>query len=299
MTGKPGLFPSLRRYSSLVQGDLMADRQDLDRIRREYHDQGFSVVGGLFSADECLALQKIAECLPSFISGTLLPVMNPHRDRPELLSAMGDERVMTIVRQLMDGTPLGLQTQYFFCRPGTRGFSAHQDNYYVRAPQNKFVSAWLALEDVETENGALIVWPGSHREPILEVRDIPQPSTFGQDANHNRQECVTENQYPARQRRGAPRWRGIPAQPRDPFVERQRHVRPVPPRPSNDLSGGGGRFPARPHRQAPAIHRHRLGRMPSPTGSPGDLGHVSRFPDTSICGAVGVGHTSSRTRRPR
>jgi len=169
---------------------------DLDRVEREYRDQGFSVVEGLFSAQECLAIQKIAERLPSFVSGALLPVMNPHREQPKLLATMADERVVSIVRRLMDGTPVGLQTQYFFCRPGTRGFSAHQDNYYVRAPQDKFVSAWLALEDVRQENGALIVQPGSHREPVLEVREIPQPSTFGQDPNHNRQECVTPNVYP-------------------------------------------------------------------------------------------------------
>jgi ectoine hydroxylase-related dioxygenase (phytanoyl-CoA dioxygenase family) len=174
----------------------MSNGQDLGRVEREYQDQGFSVVDGLFSADDCLAIQKIAERLPSFVSGTLLPEMNPHRAQPELLGIMADERVLSIVRRLMDGTPVGLQTQYFFCRPGTRGFSAHQDNYYVRAPQDKFVSAWLALEDVTAENGALIVQPGSHREPVLEVRDIPQPSTFGQDPNHNRQECVTSIPYP-------------------------------------------------------------------------------------------------------
>jgi len=169
---------------------------DLDRVEREYRDQGFSVVEGLFSAQECLAIQKIAERLPNFVSGSLLPVMNPHREQPKLLTTMADDRVVSIVRRLMDGTPVGLQTQYFFCQPGTRGFSAHQDNYYVRAPQDKFVSAWLALEDVRSENGALIVQPGSHREPVLEVRDIPQPSFFGQDRNHNRQECVTANAYP-------------------------------------------------------------------------------------------------------
>jgi ectoine hydroxylase-related dioxygenase (phytanoyl-CoA dioxygenase family) len=174
----------------------MPDRNDVSRIEQEYRDQGFSVVEGLFSAEECRAVQKIAEKLPNFVSGSLLPVMNPHREQPELLDAMSDERVVSIVRRLMDGNPVGLQTQYFFCQPGTRGFSAHQDNYYVRAPEDKFVSAWLALEDVTAENGALIVLPGSHKEPVLEVRDVPQPSTFGQDPNHNRQECVVETQYP-------------------------------------------------------------------------------------------------------
>lgn len=170
--------------------------KNLDQIDREYTAQGFCVVEGVFSPDECLAIQRNAELLPGFASGDFLPVMNPHRYRPELLVPMSDERVVSVVKRLMNGRPLGLQTQYFYCRPGTRGFSAHQDNFYVRAPENKFVSAWLALEDVSAENGALIVSAGSHREPVLEVRDIPQPSTFGQDPNHNRQECVVEKPYP-------------------------------------------------------------------------------------------------------
>jgi phytanoyl-CoA hydroxylase len=174
----------------------MASTTDLDRIGREYQEQGYSVVEGLFSAEECRAVQNVAEKLPSFTGGTLLPVMNPHHERPELLETMSDERLLSIIRHLMKGKPVGLQTQYFFCRPGTRGFSSHQDNYYVRAPQDQFVSAWLALEDVTAENGALIVLPGSQKEPVLDIRDIPQPSTFGQDANHNRQECIVETDYP-------------------------------------------------------------------------------------------------------
>jgi ectoine hydroxylase-related dioxygenase (phytanoyl-CoA dioxygenase family) len=174
----------------------MSDRKDLGRVEREYRDQGYSVVEGVFSAAECLAIRKVAEQLASFRSGSLLPVMNPHREQPELLATVSDKRIVSVVRQLMDGTPEGLQTQYFFCRPGTRGFSAHQDNYYVRAGKDKFLSAWLALEDVQAENGALVVLPGSHREPVLEVREIPQPSTFGQDPNHNCQECVIDAHYP-------------------------------------------------------------------------------------------------------
>jgi ectoine hydroxylase-related dioxygenase (phytanoyl-CoA dioxygenase family) len=174
----------------------MSDSNDLGRIEQEYRDQGFAVVEGLFSADECLAIQKLGELLPSFQSGTLLPAMNPHREQPALMEIASDERVVSVVARLMDGAPMGLQTQYFYCRPGTRGFSAHQDNYYVRAPKDKFISAWLALEDVKAENGALVVQPGSHREPLLEVREIPQPSTFGQDPNHNCQECITDKQFP-------------------------------------------------------------------------------------------------------
>jgi len=174
----------------------MPSEAKIEHVLGEFQGQGYSVVEGLFTPAECRAIQEIAETLPSFTSGNLLPVMNPHRERPELLDTMSDERVVSIVRRLMEGKPVGMQTQYFYCRPGTRGFSFHQDDYFVQAGKNKFASAWLALEDVTVENGALIVMPGSHREGTLAVREIPQPSTFGQDPNHNRLECVVDKDYP-------------------------------------------------------------------------------------------------------
>jgi phytanoyl-CoA hydroxylase len=168
---------------------------DPEKVSEEFLRNGYSIVEGLFSPAEVTAIRALAERLPGHLSGDYMPAMNPHKQVPELLDVMGDERLLRIMRRLMKGTPQGLQTQYFFCQPGTRGFSAHQDNHYVQAPSDRFASAWLALDDVEPSNGALIVLPGSHEEPILDVRPIDQPSTFGQDPNHNRQECVVTRQY--------------------------------------------------------------------------------------------------------
>ncbi|HEY1720541.1 MAG TPA: phytanoyl-CoA dioxygenase family protein [Magnetospirillaceae bacterium] len=162
-----------------------------------YERDGFAIVEGLFSADECQRICQLGETLESFRSGKLTPAMNPHRERPELLETMGDGRLMACMEQLVGGTPMGLQTQYFYGRPGTPGFARHQDNYYVEADRESFASAWLALDDVEIINGALVLYPGSHREPILDVRAIPQLSTFGQDPNANKQECVLPETYPS------------------------------------------------------------------------------------------------------
>ena len=35
--------------------------------------------------------------------------------------------------------------QSIFIPPGTKGFSPHQDNTYVKAEGNSFISAWIAL----------------------------------------------------------------------------------------------------------------------------------------------------------
>ena len=52
--------------------------------------------------------------------------------------------------------------------PGTKGFSPHQDNTYVKASSDSFISAWIALTNVNNKNGGLIIWPKSHKENQLE-----------------------------------------------------------------------------------------------------------------------------------
>lgn len=168
---------------------------DIDKVSQAYAQDGFVIAADVFSPSECAEIRALAAGLPESQSGDYLPVMNPHKQIPQLLKVMSDERLMAVMRRLMKGTPQGLQTQLFFGRPGARGFSAHQDNHYVQAPRDMFASAWLALDDVDVENGALVVLRGSHHEPILDVRPVEQPSTFGQDPNHNRQECIVTHQY--------------------------------------------------------------------------------------------------------
>ncbi|RZF42678.1 hypothetical protein LSTR_LSTR001473 [Laodelphax striatellus] len=45
----------------------------------------------------------------------------------------------------------------------------HQDLYYFPfRPTNKIVAAWTAMEPITSENGCLLVLPGSHKGPLLE-----------------------------------------------------------------------------------------------------------------------------------
>ena len=50
----------------------------------------------------------------------------------------------------------------------TQGFSPHQDNFFVDARGDTFISAWIALTDVCPENGGLIIGQ-KHMEKKLEV----------------------------------------------------------------------------------------------------------------------------------
>ena len=160
-----------------------------------YLELGFHIEYEVWTPDECEALTHASKELPSFKDGTCAPVLNPHRIEPTFLSALRNPIIVKIMERLVSGRVSGLQGEFFFCPPGTPGFAMHQDNYYVEAKRGAFASAWTALQDVTSETGGLIVYPGSHREPILPVELVDQPGSISQDVNANRQQVVLPSGY--------------------------------------------------------------------------------------------------------
>lgn len=53
--------------------------------------------------------------------------------------------------------------QYFNKPPGGQATPPHQDGYYFKLKPNHAVTMWLALEDVDKENGYVSYVQGSHR----------------------------------------------------------------------------------------------------------------------------------------
>lgn len=148
-----------------------------------YADNGYMIVPGIFSSAECDGLVAAAKILPSFLAGSSRPAMQPHRSLPAFYKAMAKPGLVAIMERLIGGPVSGLQSEFFYCRPGTKGFALHQDNFFVQADSNEFASAWAALTDVRPENGGLIVYPGTHRGPLLPVEPTHRGPVDGQDSN--------------------------------------------------------------------------------------------------------------------
>ena len=138
-----------------------------------YARDGFHVEHDLLSAAECAALRAAAAELSPEPRGPRAPVMNPHRAHPAFLRGLCHPALVAILERLLGSPVSGLQSQYFPCVAGTPGFTTHQDNHYVEAARDAFASAWAALDDADAGNGALIVYPGSQREPLLPVAQLP------------------------------------------------------------------------------------------------------------------------------
>jgi ectoine hydroxylase-related dioxygenase (phytanoyl-CoA dioxygenase family) len=161
----------------------------------QFNEQGFFVEENVLSSDYCDQLIEESRTLENYIKGTYSPQMMPHRMNRTYLEALRHPKIVASITEIVGGEAVGLQTEFFYCKPGTQGFGKHQDNFFVEAAPEKFASAWCALTDVTVENGALIAWPGTHKEGLLPVRKVTVEKDSGQDPNANNEECVIPPQY--------------------------------------------------------------------------------------------------------
>jgi hypothetical protein len=133
-----------------------------DAALAAYREQGFFIEPpGLWSNAQIDELVRAAAELPTSRDGSFAPCMHPHRISEAFLRALRNPNIVVVMEKLLGGPVSGIQTELFFCAPGTHGFARHQDNHYVEAGQDAFASAWTALEDVTVQSGALILWPGT------------------------------------------------------------------------------------------------------------------------------------------
>lgn len=157
---------------------------------------GFHAEYNFIDPKECDEIIAASQTLVNAKNGEYRPTLNPHIESDAFLKIMRDPKVITIMEKLVGGKVSGIQTQFFFGKPGTSGFSIHQDNFFVEAkPADSFVSTWLALTDVDQENGTIFVYPGAHKEGLLPVRKLSGVAVIGQEYNAANEECVVPEKY--------------------------------------------------------------------------------------------------------
>lgn len=154
-----------------------------DGLREAYQVNGFLVTWGMWTHQECGDLIDAAETFPQWRDATYAPLMQPHREHPAFLEALRNPQIVSIVEELVGGPVSGLQTTWYYGAPGTPGFNAHQDNYYVEAPPDAFVSVWCPMQDVTKEMGCLVGYPGTHKEPLLSHLHFRGKEDVRQDRN--------------------------------------------------------------------------------------------------------------------
>jgi len=100
-------------------------------------------------------------------AGTLKQIQRMHLHDPFFESLTVDSPLHHLAAELLgqDVRPVNLQ---YFNKPPQIGKAtpAHQDGYYFMLEPNEAVTLWLALDDVDEENGCIRYIPGSHRRGL-------------------------------------------------------------------------------------------------------------------------------------
>jgi ectoine hydroxylase-related dioxygenase (phytanoyl-CoA dioxygenase family) len=93
-------------------------------------------------------------------------VYNEIRNVPAILSLASHPRIKQVLKDLKGETAFGLLEKVILRidLPNTKEEVAHwhQDYYYVKG-NTDIVTLWMPLQDVNQENGCLLVQPGSHK----------------------------------------------------------------------------------------------------------------------------------------
>ena len=99
-------------------------------------------------------------------------IINLHSEVPEVLRLFSNNERALAVQDFCFGYSASAYTSLFY-ETGSEQ-SLHRDVPYFRTePENFFFGMWVALEDVDLDNGPLLIVPGSHR-----LRPI-DPHTLG------------------------------------------------------------------------------------------------------------------------
>ncbi|TDD30631.1 phytanoyl-CoA dioxygenase family protein [Kribbella turkmenica] len=150
----------------VVQVPQLLDEAEIAQIREVFMNQ--------VAADHSLAID---DGVPDDDPLARYPrFVHPHR-RTDVeagrrsLELMLDSRILDVVTALI-GPALGAQSMFYFKPPGARGQALHQDNTFLRADPETCLAAWIAVDDVDADNGGLAVVPGSHRTELV----CPEPA---------------------------------------------------------------------------------------------------------------------------
>jgi len=140
----------------------------------EFNDKGFLVVD--FEIDENLLDRIRDKVLPYYREeyqndpATPTRVQDIWRRIDEVRQLATDQRILQALGQLYGRRALPFQTLNF---PVGTTQLAHSDTLHFNSiPSGYMAGVWVALEDMDENNGALIYYPGSHKLPEYNMQDF-------------------------------------------------------------------------------------------------------------------------------
>lgn len=159
------IFPSL-----LQENDLIQQTKDLVR---QFAADGYVVIDCPSEHMTAIAA-TIRESL--FQTGPVFHrrIQDVWKTCPAVREIATNSGILDILRFLYRREPIPFQTLNFSL--GTEQ-ATHSDTIHFHCVPHRFMcGVWVALEDIDEDNGPLHVYPGSHKLPIWDMHDLGLPS---------------------------------------------------------------------------------------------------------------------------
>ena len=110
-------------------------------------------------------IEKIEENWPKALEGINRNYV--HLISPAFNKICLNKKILDAVESIIGKNILICGTTLFIKKPYEKGFvSFHQDAKYIGLEPHNWVTVWVAVTDVNEENGCVRMWPGSHKENL-------------------------------------------------------------------------------------------------------------------------------------
>jgi hypothetical protein len=167
----PDLQRDLRFYPLGVSSPTVLTQTDIER----YNARGYLAPIDLFDAGEMTEIRGYFDGLleQALAAGwSSYEIVNWHKHCRGVWDIVTRPRILDLVQDLLGETVI-LRHSHFFCKlPGDgKQVSWHQDASYWPLSPSKVVSVWLAIDDVDEDNGAMQIIPGSHLAAQVPFRE--------------------------------------------------------------------------------------------------------------------------------
>ena len=162
-----------------------------NELAERYHELGWVVVEEVFTRDEADAIcreamdvssKELEDAVAGYAAdesedGSLAPrkIDNPFVKSAVFRQAALNREMRDIMTGFLGREPL-LARDQIFMKPPRFGSAKpyHQDNaYFLCSPADDVITAWIALDDVDGENGCLRYIDGSHKLGLIPHEPIP------------------------------------------------------------------------------------------------------------------------------
>ena len=149
--------------------NFRADKND----KKYYNKNGYIVFKSILSQKECEIYIKEAH---KVCKNKITVTSNIYRKSKIFLNLLKHKKILSLADSLLDWRVIPIGDIFFLKikKQKESGSVPHQDNYAQRAEYGAFMACGVYLDEALEDNGALRVFPGSHK--LGEIKSKPKPN---------------------------------------------------------------------------------------------------------------------------